>query len=114
MSPLSQISYSNIYLHIGYYLTTVVAFDPTFNLLIENYAIRSQRANQMVIQPVLKIDSKTGVITLLTPLLEKNIEVDILATTLGGLSSNLTLNFDFSSYFQNIPSNIYFDPNVNS
>jgi hypothetical protein len=109
MSSITQISFSNIYLHIGSYLTTIVAFDPTYNILIENYAIRSQRSNNI---PYLNIDSKTGIVTLASPLLQNNVQVDILATTLAGLTSNLTLNFDFSSYFQNIPANIYFDPNV--
>lgn len=48
------------YAFIGSYVATIIAFDPVYNILIQNYSINSQPTNPDTNKPYFRIDTVNG------------------------------------------------------
>jgi hypothetical protein len=101
------------FVYVNSQITSVTAYDPSIKRAIENYVVLSEFSTPPSAQRYFKINSKTGVISLIDLPLVKNVELNVQATSTSGLSSSIKINIDLSSFISNYYPNLKFDQNVN-
>jgi hypothetical protein len=89
-----------------------MAFDPVTQVLIENYMIVNEIATPSSPQRYFKINPNTGIISLIDLPLVNHVQLNVIATSLNGISSNIIINIDLTAFNANYYPNLMFDPNV--
>ncbi len=107
-----NISYIPSFVYVNSQITSVTAYDPSTKRAIDNYLILSEISTPPSAQRYFKINSKTGIISLIDLPLVKKVELNVQATSSNGLSSSIKINIDLSSFINNYFPNLKFDEYV--
>jgi hypothetical protein len=89
--------------YVNSQITSVIAYDPSTKRAIDNYIILSEISTPTSAQRYFKVNSKTGVVSLIDLPLVQKVELNVQAISPSGLSSSIKINIDLSSFI-----NIYY------